>query len=430
MKKLPAQNTARNEPSRRASEFESRLALGFSLTERLHSLMAIMVLEFRSPLLDKWPENKKAELAERLPARLQEAMRSIDYVGPIAFPGSVEIVASINTVEEIEAIIHRLRRVLTEPELDLPDLGTSIGIAVYPFDTGSPDALRQLAAQTASAWIERGGHQTHFANSELEAWHQTTNEIQEAMVRGLGHGKFEVLYQPIIEARGEGSCAVEALIHWRGANTSIPIATDWLLSLAARHDWLMNELDDWVFQNVATDAPGLMGRNGSPLAVSLNISLNAIERGEFTSSLRHHLQNHVGLDPTRLIFELPSKALTLDRQRLENVIGAGREMGIRWAVNIDARHLPLASMAEFGFEWIKLDTRPLLGPLSKHDTMGTLRAMGDLIRSLGSRIVFTHIEDKRLASAMRTGTSALLQGYAIARPMPVSELRRWPETMG
>ncbi|APZ41874.1 hypothetical protein BW247_01145 [Acidihalobacter ferrooxydans] len=386
-----------------------------------------MVLEFRSSILDSWSENKKAELAELLPAKLQQAMRSIDYAGPIEFPGTVEIVASINTVEELESIIHRIRRVLTDPEPGLPDLRTSIGIAVYPFDTGSPDALRQLAAQTASEWIEHGGHHAHFANIELESWHQTTNEIQEAMIRGLGHGEFEVLYQPIIDSQGEGPCAVEALIHWRGSKSSIQITTDLLLSLAERHNWLMNELDEWVFQNVATDAPRLLHKNGTPLTISLNIGLNAIVSGEFESSLKRHLQNHAGFDRRRLIFELPIQAITHERKRLESVISACCEMGVGWAINIDAQQIPLISLAELPVDWVKFDTRSLLGPLSKHHAVGTLRSMAELIRSLGSRTVFTHIEDSHLAIKMKHEINALLQGYALARPMPMNELGRWLE---
>ncbi len=406
-------------------ELTERLELVYQLAERQETLLAVVALAYRSKKLDSWPEARRQTFNTMLPARLQQILRTMDYVGEAdAVSTCIPIIATLQELGELEPIVRRLRSVLMDLETELDDLETSIGVAVYPFDSGTPHDLLQLAASTAIEGLGVARHRCCYANEELEGWRAASNDLNESIIRGLGRGEFEVLYQPVIAADTGLPVAVEALLHWRHPERGV-LTPGSFLPVAQRYTWLMRELDEWVLEEVANALPAFDGPFPAPLKISLNVGLAEILDGDFTTHLQRQLEGLPALDSHRLVFELPWKALHVEDMRVAGVIEACHELGVGWALDADLEHLSLNALAPLPLEWVKFDTRALHGLSDKTQQHAAFRALGQLTCALGSRPVFTHVEDDGLRQILDGDSHTLLQGFGIAAPMQPSVLRNW-----
>ena len=404
-------------------ELGERLELAYQLAERQQTLLAVVALTCRSKKLDTWSETRRQTFYAALPGRMQQMLRPMDYVGE-SDTACIPIIATLRELGELEPIIRRLRSVLMDSETGLDDLETSIGVAVYPFDSGTPDDLLRLASSTATEGLGAARHHYRYANEELEAWRSASSDLHESIIHGLGRGEFEVLYQPVIAADTGLPVAVEALLHWRHPERGV-LTPGSFLPFAQRYTWLMRELDEWVLVEVANALPSFDGPFPAPLKVGLNVGLAEILDGDFATHLRRQLEGLPALDPHRLIFELPWKALHAEDMRVAGVIEACHALGVAWALDADFEHLSLNALAPLPLEWVKFDTRALHGLSDKTQQHAAFRALGQLTCALGSRPVFTHVEDDGLRQILDGDSHMLLQGFGIAAPMQAPVLRNW-----
>jgi EAL domain-containing protein (putative c-di-GMP-specific phosphodiesterase class I) len=403
-----------------------RLEFAYQVAERQHTLLAVMALAYRSRKLDIWPEGRRRAYESGLRNRLQQFLRTMDYVGePLAEPQNwIPVVATLQELGELEPIISRLRSALIASDDELDDLQVGIGVAVYPFDNGSPKQLLELASNVATESLGAARQRFHYANAELEAWRVTSSDLHESIIHGLGRGEFEVLYQPVIEAATGLPVALEALLHWRHPERGV-LTPGNFLPFAQRYTWLMRELGEWVLAEVAEALPAFDVPFPAPLKISLNLGLAEILTGDFTTHLRRQLESHPGLDARRLVFELPREALDAEDTRVSAVIEAGREIGVGWALDAGFESLALNTLVQLPLEWVKFDTRALHDPGNAVRKDAAFRALGQLMCALGSRPVFTHVEDEGLRRLLADDSEMLLQGYGIAAPMQPSVLQNW-----
>lgn len=406
-----------------------RLELAYQLAERQQSLLAVIALAYRSPALADWPKTRSRAFEAKLRGRLQQVLRTMDYVGePLAGPQNcIPIIATLRELGELEPVIHRLRSALMTCDDELNDLQAGIGVAVYPFDSGPSESLLELASATAIESLGVARHRFRYANAELENRRATSSDLQEAIIHGLGRGEFEVLYQPVVEASTGLPVAVEALLHWRHPERGV-LTPGNFLPFAQRYTWLMRELGEWVLAEVAEALPAFEGPFAAPLKISLNLGLAEILTGDFIVHLRRQLERHSGLDAGRLVFELPRDTLHAEDTRVGTVIEAGRELGVGWALDADFENLALNALAPLPLEWVKFDTRALHDPQDEERKHAAFHALGQLVCALGSRPVFTHVENEALRRVLGGDAQMLLQGYGIAAPMQPSVLQNWLRT--
>lgn len=410
----------------RLGSLGERLELAYQMAERQHSLLTVVVLAYRSPTLAGWPEPRTRALETKLRGRLQHVLRTMDYVGE-PLPGQqpcIPIIATLPELGELEPIIHRLRSALMSCDEALDDWQAGIGVSVYPFDSGTSESLLELACATAIESIGVARHRFRYANGELDDWRATSRGLQKSIIHGLGRGEFEVLYQPLVEASTGIPVAVEALLHWRHPERGV-LTPGSFLPFAQRYLWLMRELGEWVLAEVAESLPTFEGSLAAPLKISLNLGLAEILTGDFIVHLRRQLENYPGLDAQRLVFELPSDTLQAKDTRVGTVIEAGRKLGVGWALDADFDSLDLNALAPLPLEWVKFDTRALHGPQDEEQRHTAFHALGQLVCALGSRPVFTHVENDTLRRVLGADSEMLLQGYRIAVPMTPPALRNW-----
>jgi predicted signal transduction protein with EAL and GGDEF domain len=192
-------------------------------------------------------------LLKQVAARLKASTRDTDVVARLG--GDEFAILQSNPYDQREAAIALSRRVeelLTRP-FDLfgntVNIGTSIGIALAPeHGAASSDLLRKADLALYEAKSDAGGGFAFFTAEMMKA--VDARRLMERELRmAVEREQLELNYQPVVDARTNLVCAVEALVRWRHPVRGL-VPPDQFIPLA-EETGLIIPLREWILRNLA-----------------------------------------------------------------------------------------------------------------------------------------------------------------------------------
>jgi diguanylate cyclase (GGDEF)-like protein/PAS domain S-box-containing protein len=358
------------------------------------------------------------ELLRRIAVRLRTVVRSTDL---LARQGGDEFLILLTDLDgdarlRAEAVAKQVETALLEP-FSIADaefeVGSSIGISIYPADASDADTLLRHAdaAMYEVKQAGRGGIASYGGDSrQTLARLSLTSKLR----RALQSEDFVVHYQPlVVPATGELK-AFEALVRWQdaergliGPNEFIPLAED---------AGLIEAIGGWVLQAVCAQVRA-WADEGLAAHVHVNISPRQLRRPDFPTTVREALEAQ-RLAPSVLTLELTESAAMLDAERSNPIVRALHELGVRLAIDdFGAGHSSLSRLRDVPVEVLKIDQSFLRGV--PDDTQAA--AMTTAIIELGAALRMTTVAEGVTSEAQRRFLVArgcpLAQGFHFSKPL-------------
>jgi EAL domain-containing protein (putative c-di-GMP-specific phosphodiesterase class I)/GGDEF domain-containing protein len=321
---------------------------------------------------------------------------------------------------QMDELVHRLRQpfdCLGIPLTIQPGVGL-LNLEVGELDGGDPLRLVMSASHAAQHSV-RGW-------SIYEPAHDEQHRHEFFLVTELAAAlndrtELELHYQPRVELATGRCVAVEALARWRHPTLgSIPPGR--FIALAEQAG-LMRTLTEWVLDQAIAQL-GAWQRAGLALKLSLNVSSSDLG-SELVERLRSAARRHdVALDALEL--EFTESTLLEHSDTTREHLAAIRALGIGIAIDdFGTGYSNLASLRQMPATSLKIDQSFVRAmEVSRHDG-AIVRAMTELARELGFRVVVEGVETAQIYAAVCGMACDEVQGFHIARPMPAGELPGW-----
>jgi EAL domain-containing protein (putative c-di-GMP-specific phosphodiesterase class I) len=208
----------------------------------------------------------------------------------------------------------------------------------------------------------------------------------------------------------------EALLRWQHAEQGL-IPPMQFIPLA-EETGLIVELGEWVLNEAcrvgARKLPGLM--------VAVNVSPIQVVREDFVQVVRKAL-GASALPPHRLEIEI-TESLFIDAspKALRN-LETLRQMGVRVALDdFGTGYSSLAYLRQFPFDTLKIDRAFVRELVTQHDARAIVRSIVDLATALGMSTVAEGVEEPAQYELLRRAGCGAVQGYLIAKPMPIEQI--------
>jgi diguanylate cyclase (GGDEF)-like protein len=148
--------------------FDDRLNQAISLAKRNSRQFALLYLDLDrfKPVNDTLGHTAGDELLKAVATRIRRQVRESDTVARVGGDEFIVILPDIAGREEAETVARKIVAVLATPfqlgsQKQSVDIGTSIGIAVYPADARDADALVK-AADAAMYRAKQAGNSVRF----------------------------------------------------------------------------------------------------------------------------------------------------------------------------------------------------------------------------------------------------------------------------
>jgi diguanylate cyclase len=357
------------------------------------------------------------EVLAHLATRIKEDLGPDELVGRL---GGDEFVAltQFSDDEQLTVFAKRLDGHLKAPllmEHFEARLGASIGVATFPSDGSTAEALINNADLAMYRAKREGSLGPCYYDPELDQQVRDLRELAADLRQALQKNELEVYYQVQTKAATGEVAGYEALARWTHPKRG-PIAPSVFIPIA-ENNGLILALGEWVLRRACADAA--KWKNDCKIAV--NVSAVQLAHSDLPR-LFHEVLLETGLPPRRLEIELTETAIMADRDRALHVLRQIKALGVTVALDdFGTGYSSLQTLRAFPFDKIKLDGFFAAELGRSAESTAIIRAVLALGKSLSIPVLAEGVETRaQLEILLREGCDEF-QGYLLGYPKPEIE---------
>jgi diguanylate cyclase len=301
-------------------------------------------------------------------------------------------------------------------------IDASLGIALAPAHTSSPDDLLRLAdVAMYDAKRNRAGVSMYRSGLESVNNHRLAiaSDLRSALRRGQ---EIHAYFQPKVDLRTEQIVGVEALVRWYHPTRGV-IPPDEFVHIA-EDTGQAALLTDTVLDRALAQASE-WAADGIVLPVAVNLYGSDLRSPAIIDRINEALDRHV-LPPHALQIEITEQSLVADPAGTRAILNQLHNIGVRIALDdYGTGYSSLAYLREFPIDELKLDKTFAMGMLRDQTSWIIVRSTIELAHALDMRIVAEGVEDDVVRDELVALGCDIGQGYFWSRPLAATELNRW-----
>ncbi len=200
------------------------------------------------------------------------------------------------------------------------------------------------------------------------------------------------------------------------------VGPDRFLSAAHRYQ-LMPEIDRWVInRSIELLKPRAEQLASLAATFAINFSGQSLNNEDFEDFLLQRISSS-GIDPAVFCFELTENATIASIARAESLIRRLRAVGCGVALDDFGTGLSsLAYLRQLPVTMLKIDGSFVRDILKDPRSESMVRAIAQLARTMSLSTVAEYVETDEIRARVATLGVDYAQGFAIGRPMPLTEV--------
>lgn len=377
------------------------------------------------------------ELLMSVGSRLRECIRGSDMLqsahnlqkevkgSMIARLGGDEFTLALANIQEPQQASKVAVRILTKLAMPfhLNDnevfVGASIGIAVYPRDGTTVEALLKHADIAMYEAKSRGKNNFQYFDQHMNDPINERLALESAMRAAIEHQEFQLYYQPKVPVGNARRYEFEALLRWKHPQKGfvspavfIPIAEE---------TGLIQQIGEWIFDTACAQIRRWLDEGYDNVCVSVNLSPVQMNFGNPIGVISHCLQKY-DIPARHLEVEITESGLMRNEQIATSILEHLKETGIHVALDdFGTGYSSLAYLRRFPIDVLKIDRAFIKDVESDPISTKVLDAVITLAKSLDLAIVAEGVETQAQLSMLEQRGCDLIQGYFYARPTPPKE---------
>ena len=353
-------------------------------------------------------------------ATLLGTIRKNDFVARIGGDEFVVVSHLRTATDNIARLADRIIAELCKPvkcEGQVSRVGASIGIALA---SGADIDGKQLLLNADIALYRaksRGRNRHEFFSLDTQNHIIHTKRISDEILHGLEHGEFAPVYQLQFCARTLDVAGVETLARWKHPRRGI-LTPDTFLSVAEDLD-VVDTIDGLILNQALEDLERWNAHGVAIPRISVNVSSHRL----YDPGLIRKLAS-IDCRPGTLSFELLESTFLDD---CDDIVMANLNYIRGRGINIEiddfgTGHASIVSLLQIAPHTLKIDrelVRDIPQSREQRKLVGAIIEMG---KSLDITVVAEGVETADHIRILRELGCDVLQGYALARPMPFESI--------
>lgn len=296
-------------------------------------------------------------------------------------------------------------------------LSASAGVAMHN-GTGIERLLLQAAEALEEAQSLGTGLVRTFAMGSGER-SQERLRIRTAIKETLRRSPHDFVpyFQPIVDLASGDLIAVEALVRWQRGDRVLGPAE--FLNEVEQSGAMLSLTDHMLSTAMITLRDAHLN-----VPVTVNVSPDLVD-GDLCNRVLDAIRGS-GSTPEQLIVEVTEDVIVRDTALAAQVLGDLRALGVRiYLDDFGTGWSGLSSLRDFAMDGIKLDASFVGGMWDggRNDTI--VDGVASIAANLGLLVIYEGLEATDQIPALRARAKGAVQGYAVARPMPIESLVEW-----
>jgi diguanylate cyclase (GGDEF)-like protein len=295
-------------------------------------------------------------------------------------------------------------------------IGTSIGIAVAPFDGDTPEILLRNADLALYRSKGDGRGTMRYFEPTMDERAQARRALETDLREALAQGQLHLEYQPQVRLRDGTVSGIEALLRWRHPVRGAVSPAEFVP--LAEETGLIVPIGRWVLEQACRDAM----RWPPDVRLCVNVSAVQFRKGTLLVDVARALGDS-GLPAGRLELEITESVMIRDTSQSVGLLRQLRQAGLSVALDdFGTGYSSLSTLHSFEFDRLKID-RSFVQQLGRSASALTIvRAVAGLARNLGIATTIEGVETPAQCSIARQEGCDEVQGFLYSRPRPADEI--------
>jgi diguanylate cyclase (GGDEF)-like protein len=357
-------------------------------------------------------------LLKEVAARLQKTLRVTDVVARFGGDEFIVLLEDIKNAAGVEQIADKIVRCFRS-SFSLNDqdvfVTTSIGIAIYPHDGKTADALIKNADIAMYKAKESGKNQHAFCTQSMRNAINKTQELSNLLYGAIERNELEVYYQPQVSCRTNEVVGMEALVRWNHPALGLILPHEFI-PLAERSG-LIFPIGSWILQQVCEQSRRWQRAGYPAVRMAVNISLHQFKKQDLLVMVEQILYEN-GLVPSNLELEISESIVLRQKNAIVDIMEDFQRQGIHIVIDdFGTKYSSLVYLKHFPANKIKIDMSFVRGIGVNEKDEAIIKAIIVLAKSLHIKVIAEGVETEKQWNFLKKQECDEVQGYYFYRPM-------------
>jgi diguanylate cyclase len=365
------------------------------------------------------------ELLQEVARRLLGVVRNVDTVARFGGDEFVLVGNSIAGPEDAMQLAARAIEVLQGPvRVAGIDVHTSpsIGIAIYPADGASIEALLTNADAAMHSAKQRGRGTVQRYAPGMQAGTEDRVQMESELHSAIALKQFQLYYQPKVDTQTGEVRSAEALIRWVHPTRGV-ISPGEFIPLAEECG-LIGAIGQWVIQEACRQARAWQDDGVPALRVSVNLSASQFRESALVDNIRHALDD-ARLQARYLEVELTESAVMNDPEQSIAILEQLSKMGVLVSVDdFGTGYSSMSYLRRFPIDKLKIDRVFIDEMATRPEDASIVRAIVSLAHSLHLKVIAEGVETPEQLEFLKAVKCDEYQGFHFSRPLPAAEFEQ------
>jgi len=243
------------------------------------------------------------------------------------------------------------------------------------------------------------------------------------LASALKLGQFRLYFQPQVDCRQGRMVGAEALIRWQHPTLGLLSPAEFL-PLIEDTDLALS-VGEWVTREALSRIVAWR-RDGLDFVVSVNAFVRQLLQPDFADTLGAILGEYPEAGRGCLQVEIVETAALMELDVIRQVIESCRTFGVTFSLDdFGTGYSTLSYLRHLPATEIKIDQSFVRHMLERAEDLTIVEAVIGLGHAFGRSIVAEGVETPAHILRLLALGCDVMQGYALARPMPADDIPRW-----
>ncbi|MBF0271011.1 MAG: EAL domain-containing protein [Magnetococcales bacterium] len=404
--------------------FQERLAQDLARARRMEAQLALMFID-----LDrfKWVNDTLGHAAgdnllKQISQRLRDCVRESDTVARLGGDEFTIILADLANTDHVAQVAQKLIATVCEPVHILEQnvyVGASVGIALFPTDSGNQETLIKLADMAMYQAKEAGRNTFRFASKEVHIKAFDRIAMEDELYKALDREQLVPFYQPKWDLKKDRLCGAEALVRWIKPD-GVLVNPGQFIPLAEETGLILSIGKQVLFSAAASTARWTKG-SLIPFKMAVNISSREFQQSDSLEQIRDSLEK-TGLPAERLEIEITESMVMGNVERAVGIMKCLRNLGISLAMDdFGTGYSSLGYLKRFPLNTLKIDQSFVRDLPDCRGDGAIVEAILSMAHGLKLQVVAEGVETEEQREYLCQRGCEAIQGYLIGKPMPEKE---------
>lgn len=400
--------------------FKDRLGLAVLQAKRSGSTLALMFIDLdRFKLLnDTLGHQVGDKLLQEVAIRLQGSLRHGDTLARLGGDEFTAVLPDLNDRQDAVLIAEKFLECLRQPFFlagKKLHISASIGITLYPDDGESIDELIKNSDIALFHMKGEGkNNYSFFHRSMLDAAYQKI-DIEHSLRKALELGELEMYYQPQVDSKTKKIIGAEALMRWNHPERGLLGAGEFLPF--SEENGLIIPISDWMLEAICRDILVWNSVGGESVRLSLNLSPQYLDRGDFFGKLKDALIRY-GVAPSQIEVEVTENICIQKPQTAIDQLDKLCQLGVSIAIDdFGTGYSSLSYLHRFPIHTIKIDRSFVMEIKDEGAQFPVILAIISIAKGLGLNLVAEGIETAVQERYLEKSGCETMQGFLYHKPM-------------